>query len=176
MACDVSPVAMFFERWLPLPYLGDGKNSVLLLVMLCKSNESQSMVVVESWTSKRFFLLARLWLPIPILCSVLSQYLQICISLQITTSVEPLQDTMFRSVGDDLKLSSHRIRRVKTVLEHIGLYVGLALYTAVGGKVAALVECYCSSLIFFEGFPDGWKSCWDGNQESLIWNSWLHNP
>ena len=43
---------------------------------------------------------------------------------------------MFRSVGDDLKLSSHRIRRVKTVIEHIGLYVGLALYTAVGGKVA----------------------------------------
>ena len=46
-----------------------------------------------------------------------------------------LSVTMFRSVGDELKLSSNRIRRVKTVLEHVGLYVGLALYTAVGGLV-----------------------------------------
>ena len=38
-------------------------------------------------------------------------------------------------MGDELKLSSNRIRRVKTVLEHVGLYVGLALYTAVGGLV-----------------------------------------
>ena len=61
---------------------------------------------------------------------------------------------MFRSVGDDLKVSSHRIRRVKTVLEHVGLYVGLALYTAVGGKVG-LLQNFSTSQLFFEGLPDG---------------------
>ena len=52
---------------------------------------------------------------------------------------------MFRSVGHELKLSADRIRRVKTVLEHVGLYVGLALYTAVGGMVRAImINCLCS--------------------------------
>ena len=48
-------------------------------------------------------------------------------------------------MGDELKLSADRIRRVKTVLEHVGLYVGLALYTAVGGMVSMiLINCLCS--------------------------------
>ena len=56
-----------------------------------------------------------------------------------------LKSDMFRSVGHELKLSAHRIRRVKTVLEHVGLYVGLALYTAVGGMVSMiLINCLCS--------------------------------
>ena len=61
---------------------------------------------------------------------------------------------MFRSVGDELRMQSHRIRRVKTVLEHIGLYVGLALYTAVGGKVV-LGGIILLLQLFFEGVPDG---------------------
>ena len=56
-----------------------------------------------------------------------------------------IRNDMFRSVGHELKLSAHRIRRVKTVLEHVGLYVGLALYTAVGGMVGdILISCLCS--------------------------------
>lgn len=45
---------------------------------------------------------------------------------------------MFRSVGEGHL--NQKIRRVKTALEHVGLYVGLALYTAAGAKVFQLVE------------------------------------
>ena len=31
--------------------------------------------------------------------------------------------------------SKHKIQRVKGVLEHLSLYVGLAIYTALGAKV-----------------------------------------
>ena len=40
--------------------------------------------------------------------------------------------SVFASAGQK---SKHKIERVKGVLEHLSLYVGLAIYTALGAKV-----------------------------------------
>ena len=40
--------------------------------------------------------------------------------------------SVFASAGQK---SKHKIQRVKGVLEHLSLYVGLAIYTALGAKV-----------------------------------------
>ena len=48
--------------------------------------------------------------------------------------------SMFRSIGEDAGLGK-RIQKVKSVLEHVGLYLGLAVYTAVGAKVATGSTC-----------------------------------
>ena len=46
---------------------------------------------------------------------------------------------MFASAGKKEQLGE-KIQRVKGVLEHIGLYVGLACYTAIGAKVFQELE------------------------------------
>ena len=43
--------------------------------------------------------------------------------------------SFFASVGKPKPVLGVKIERVKGALEHIGLYVGLAFYTAVGAKV-----------------------------------------
>ena len=43
--------------------------------------------------------------------------------------------SFFASVGKPKPVLGVKIKKVKGALEHIGLYVGLALYTAVGAKV-----------------------------------------
>ena len=43
--------------------------------------------------------------------------------------------SVFASAGQK---SKHKIERVKGVLEHLSLYVGLAIYTALGAKVGIL--------------------------------------
>ena len=43
--------------------------------------------------------------------------------------------SLFASAGKSNKQLGVRIKQVRSVLEHIGLYVGLAVYTAAGAKV-----------------------------------------
>jgi len=43
--------------------------------------------------------------------------------------------SLFASAGKSNKELGVRIKQVRSVLEHIGLYVGLAVYTAAGAKV-----------------------------------------
>ena len=43
--------------------------------------------------------------------------------------------SFFASVGKQKPVIGVKIKKVKGALEHIGLYLGLALYTAVGAKV-----------------------------------------
>ena len=47
---------------------------------------------------------------------------------------------MFASAGGKKEQLGEKIQRVKGVLEHIGLYVGLACYTAIGAKVFQELE------------------------------------
>jgi hypothetical protein len=46
--------------------------------------------------------------------------------------------SLFASAGKSNKQLGVRIKQVRSVLEHIGLYVGLAVYTAAGAKVKRL--------------------------------------
>ena len=46
--------------------------------------------------------------------------------------------SVFASAGQK---SKHKIERVKGVLEHLSLYVGLAIYTALGAKVGKSIVC-----------------------------------
>ena len=46
--------------------------------------------------------------------------------------------SLFASAGKSNKQLGQRIKQVRSVLEHIGLYVGLAVYTAAGAKVNQL--------------------------------------
>ena len=48
--------------------------------------------------------------------------------------------TMFASAGGKKEQIGEKIQQVKGVLEHIGLYVGLACYTAIGAKVFQELE------------------------------------
>ena len=45
--------------------------------------------------------------------------------------------SVFASAGQK---SKHKIERVKGVLEHLSLYVGLAIYTALGAKVCRSIS------------------------------------
>jgi hypothetical protein len=47
---------------------------------------------------------------------------------------------MFASAGGKKQQIGEKIQRVKGVLEHVGLYVGLACYTAIGAKVFQELE------------------------------------
>jgi ABC-type cobalamin transport system permease subunit len=56
--------------------------------------------------------------------------------------------SLFASAGKSNKQLGVRIKQVRSVLEHIGLYVGLAVYTAAGAKVFFIcVPRYLSSEI-----------------------------
>ena len=48
--------------------------------------------------------------------------------------------SVFAGAGGKKEELGERIQRVKGVLEHVGLYVGLAFYTAVGAKVFQVLE------------------------------------
>ena len=52
--------------------------------------------------------------------------------------------SLFASVGKPKPVIGVKIERVKGALEHVALYVGLALYTAVGAKVHR--SCFISSI------------------------------
>ena len=48
--------------------------------------------------------------------------------------------SLFAGAGGKKQQLGEKIQRVKGVLEHIGLYVGLACYTAIGAKVFQELE------------------------------------
>ena len=48
--------------------------------------------------------------------------------------------SVFAGVGKHKPAIGVKIERVKGALEHLGLYVGLALYTAVGAKVGIVIS------------------------------------
>ena len=48
--------------------------------------------------------------------------------------------SFFASAGKQKPDLGVKIKRVKGALEHIGLYLGLALYTAVGAKVGQFIN------------------------------------
>ena len=48
--------------------------------------------------------------------------------------------SLFAGAGGKKLEQGSQIQRVKSVLEHIGLYVGLACYTAIGAKVFQELE------------------------------------
>ena len=48
--------------------------------------------------------------------------------------------SLFAGAGGKKQELGDQIKRVKGVLEHIGLYVGLACYTAIGAKVFQVLE------------------------------------
>ena len=60
--------------------------------------------------------------------------------LSVTSVFSPLVVKMFASAGGKKEHLGEKIQRVKGVLEHVGLYVGLACYTAIGAKVIQEVE------------------------------------
>jgi hypothetical protein len=53
--------------------------------------------------------------------------------------------SLFASAGKSNKQLGQRIKQVRSVLEHIGLYVGLAVYTAAGAKVKLVRRTYKTS-------------------------------
>ena len=60
--------------------------------------------------------------------------------LGVTSVFSPLEVKMFASAGGKKQQIGDKIQRVKGALEHIGLYVGLACYTAIGTKVFQELE------------------------------------
>ena len=48
--------------------------------------------------------------------------------------------SLFAGAGGKKPQIGEKIQQVKGVLEHIGLYVGLACYTAIGAKVFQVLE------------------------------------
>jgi hypothetical protein len=63
-----------------------------------------------------------------------------CNSPCVTSVFSPLVVKMFASAGGKKEQLGEKIQRVKGVLEHVGLYVGLACYTAIGAKVFQELE------------------------------------
>ena len=57
------------------------------------------------------------------------------VHVRLNTAVCRATMSLFASAGKSNKQLGQRIKQVRSVLEHIGLYVGLAVYTAAGAKV-----------------------------------------
>ena len=57
--------------------------------------------------------------------------------------------SVFASAGQKSKQKfEHKIERVKGLLEHLSLYVGLAIYTALGAKGSHLAFSITSFLVY----------------------------